>query len=141
MRSGMGKAIILLTAVLLLRLIAGCAGSEGGDGGQQHEQSDDVGGKSETLHNAKVKIAFESFRHGNGDIYTIKADGKDLIRLTDHPAMEGFPTWAPDGEKIAFVSDRNGNNDIYTMNADGTGVARLTDHRGMVGSPAWQPVD
>ncbi len=87
------------------------------------------------------RIAFESYLHRTSDIYTMKADGTDLIRLTNHRGDEWFPTWSPDGEKIAFVSSRGGYDDIYTMSADGTGVVRLTDHPELDGSPTWQPVD
>src|SRR5215210_3759986 len=115
------------TVVLLLWLIVGCAGRGGSYVGQQGAQPDDVDNKAETPQGAQGKIAFESFRRGNGDIYTIKADGTDPVRLTDHPAIDGDPTWSPDGGKIAFVTDRNGDDDIYAMNADGTGAENLTD--------------
>jgi Tol biopolymer transport system component len=127
------------TTLMLLGLLAGCAGRAVGTGGKQAEQPDDVGGKSGPLRDADGKIAFESVLHGNGDVYAIKADGTGTIRLTDGPAMEGDPSWSPDGKKIAFVSNRNGDWAVYTTNADGTDVDRLTDLPGDEWFPAWSP--
>jgi Tol biopolymer transport system component len=45
---------------------------------------------------------------GNWEIYAITIDGSDLQQLTNHPAIDGMPTWSPDGEWIAFQSTRPG---------------------------------
>jgi Tol biopolymer transport system component len=36
-----------------------------------------------------------SDRDGNLEIYVMNADGSDLTRLTDNPADDGVPAWAP----------------------------------------------
>jgi Tol biopolymer transport system component len=74
------------------------------------------------------RLAFDSDRHGNFEIFTVGVDGRDLRRLTSHPARDLAPAWSPDGTRIAFMSNRDtpGGFDVYVMNADGTGVERLT---------------
>jgi TolB protein len=67
------------------------------------------------------------------DIYTAKADGSDLRRLTDTPGYDAEATISRDGKKIIFTSMRNGDLDIYTMNADGSGVRQLTHELGYDG--------
>ena len=74
------------------------------------------------------KIAFNSIRDGNEEIYIMNADGSGQTRLTNNSASDDIdPTWSPDGEKIAFASSSDGNFGIYIMNsADGSDVTRLT---------------
>ena len=65
------------------------------------------------------KIAFSL----DGEIYIIDADGKNLRRLTAHPAWDNWPVWLPDGRHIAFVSDRRGGFSTYTMELAGDNIA------------------
>lgn len=73
------------------------------------------------------KIAFESTKSGKYAVYTIKADGTDLQKLTADDSDNDQPAWSPDGQQIVFVSRRDGHRQIYLMNADGSGQRRLTD--------------
>lgn len=85
------------------------------------------------------RIAFESSRTGNTDIYTMGPDGSTQINLTNNPAIDVFPAWSPDGSKITFSSDRAeaGNLDVYVMNADGSGLMRLTNAPGEDRGTSW----
>ena len=70
---------------------------------------------------------------GDNEIYTMNADGSDLVRLTNNAAFDGSPTFSPDGRFIAFVSDRDHpglTTELYLMRLDGTGVTRLTSQNG-----------
>jgi TolB protein len=78
-------------------------------------------------------------KSGASDIYTVRADGRRLRRLTNSRSIEVSPSWSPDGERIAFVSDRTGAPQIYVMNADGSGVRRLTYDGAYNTHPAWSP--
>jgi TolB protein len=77
---------------------------------------------------------------GNGQIYTVNADGSGLTQLTScdstdpNCAGSGSPTWTPDGTTIVFshccvaANDGTGHTfvGLYTMRSDGSGVHRLT---------------
>ncbi len=67
------------------------------------------------------------------DLWTSRADGSDLRRLTDLPGYDAEATISPDGRTIVFTSVRDGDLDIYTMNVDGSNVRRLTDAVGYDG--------
>jgi hypothetical protein len=69
------------------------------------------------------KIAFQSNRDGNWEVYGINADGKDLQRLTNNGAADGEARWSPDGTQIAFIRD----GDLYLMQAAGAGVRKVAD--------------
>jgi WD40 repeat protein len=64
-----------------------------------------------------------------GEIFTIDADGSQLVKLTDGPARDCQSSWSPDGRHILFSSDRahpGGDSDLYVMNRDGSAITRLT---------------
>jgi Tol biopolymer transport system component len=88
------------------------------------------------------RIAFESNRDRNYEIYVVNADGSGLERLTNHPAQDALPAWSPDGTRIAFRSDRGGkeNVDIWTMRPDGHGLVHVTHRSGLESLPSWQPL-
>jgi len=84
-----------------------------------------------------TKIAFESYRDGDFEIYVMNADGSNQTRLTNNGGLN--PCFSPDGTKIAFVSDRDGDFEIYVMNADGSNQTNITNNPGGDYSPSWGP--
>ena len=78
------------------------------------------------------KIAFSL----DSEIYIIDDNGKNLRRLTDHPAGERWPAWLPDGRHILFSSDRDRDRHIYIMDLAGKNIKRIADENGR---PAISP--
>jgi Tol biopolymer transport system component len=85
-----------------------------------------------------TRIAFDTSRDSNNDVFTMGVDGSNRERLTTDPAGDGDPNWAPSGNAIAFTSGRDGADAIYTMNADGTAQTRRSVE-GRSRQPAWSP--
>ncbi len=85
------------------------------------------------------RLVFTSRRDGNFEIYSARADGTDVRRLTNHAAEDSDPAWSPDGSTIVFVSDRdNARHAIYVMDPDGAEVQRLAfSKRQEFCFPAW----
>jgi TolB protein len=85
-------------------------------------------------------IAFSSNRDGNTEIYTCRANGTGVKRLTNYSAIDISPSWSPDASQIAFQSDRTGSPLVYVMNSDGSNVHRLTANpNSYEDSPNWSP--
>ena len=85
------------------------------------------------------RIAFESFRDGNPEIYTVDPDGENLVRVTTNIISDEHPDWSLGQSRIAFDRLEDRNLDIYTMNADGSDVRRLTQDPARDRNPAWSP--
>jgi hypothetical protein len=65
------------------------------------------------------------------------AEGNDQTRLTNHPELDAFPEWSPDGEHIAFRSDRAGNLEVFIMAANGESLFNWTNHPASDCHPRW----
>jgi TolB protein len=86
------------------------------------------------------RVLFQSDRTGDWEIYTMKPDGTDRVRLTNVAGADVTPIWSPDGRRIVFASEREDpDSDIYVMNADGSGQRRLTRQPGDDSHPHWSP--
>lgn len=100
----------------------------------------DGAGKAATLAiSTYPDIAFVSDRDGNEEIYKVRLDGAQIVRLTDNPASDAGPSWSPDGTRLAFHSNRSGRNQLYVMDADGNNLAQILQDDGDDTWPIWSP--
>ena len=49
------------------------------------------------------------------DVFVSRADGSDIINITEHPAEDYHVSWSSDGNLLAFTSDRDGNPDLFAV--------------------------
>ncbi|MBA2304945.1 MAG: PD40 domain-containing protein, partial [Acidobacteria bacterium] len=85
------------------------------------------------------RIAFQSYRNGTWDIWTIEPDGSNPAAITSGPFDDREPHWSPDGARVAFSSDRSGNYDIWALELATGKVQRVTADPGNDVWPAWSP--
>jgi hypothetical protein len=76
------------------------------------------------------------------DIYTMDADGSNIVNVTGDQGWEFDPVWSPDGTRIAFASSSEVAHPsaITVMNADGSDRRTVSSSTG--GSdfdPRWSP--
>jgi len=75
-----------------------------------------------------ARIAFESGRSGEAEIWVAQADGSKPAQMTNGPGRhQGTPRWSPDSHWIAFDSEgEDGRWSIYVMDAAGSAPRRIT---------------
>ncbi len=113
----------LLLAVVLLATLGSAPGAQAAFPGQ----------------NGRIAFQGQTGAVNVTDIHTIRADGTDVLRLTNDGAFNREPEWSPDGTKIAWTSRRDGNDEVYVMNADGSGRTNLTNNPAADSHPTWSP--
>lgn len=86
------------------------------------------------------RIAFQSWRSGEQEIWTCAADGSSPAQLTSFGGpLTGSPRWSPDGHLIAFDSRPQGFAHIFLMSPDGGVPRQLTTGSSNDIVPSWSP--
>ena len=81
------------------------------------------------------------------EIYTMKPDGTDVVRVTNSRGEDAHPSWSPDGTQLTWHSRRDSVTgppavfalEIYRSNADGSNPVRVTTGPGFKYFPIWSP--
>lgn len=74
------------------------------------------------------------------DLYIMRADGSDLLRLTDDAFGESDMTWSRSGEQIVFLRYPGVGQRLSVVNTDGSGLRDIYP-RGCERPIAWSPDD
>ncbi len=88
-------------------------------------------------------IVYSTETEGADDVFILRLDGTEPVRLTDAPEREYDPDLSPDGTKIAYRRNPQSDSDeadIWVMNVDGSGKRNLTNAPEYSNwAPAWTP--
>jgi Tol biopolymer transport system component len=71
-------------------------------------------------------LAYDSDRGGNADVYRIRVDGGEAVRVTTDPGGDYGPSWSPDARQLFFHSNRTGVRELYSIGIDGSDEQQLT---------------
>jgi TolB protein len=74
-------------------------------------------------------IAYETYKNDNLEIaiHSLTDPTKADVMLTEDPAADYSPVWAPNGRQILFISSRSGDADVWLANLDVTDETRFKD--------------
>ena len=88
-------------------------------------------------------IVYSTDIDGNQDVFLLRIDGSEPVRLTDGPEEEFDPDLSPDGATIAYrrnPEEGSDEADIWVMGIDGTNKRNLTNAPELSNwAPAWTP--
>ncbi|MDW8318689.1 MAG: IPT/TIG domain-containing protein [Anaerolineae bacterium] len=88
------------------------------------------------------KLAFQSARTGNWEIFVARGDGGEPRQLTFHPAGDFSPQLNRGTTHLVFVSNRDsaiGETDLFSLAVDGSQLRQLTDTLENEADPQWSP--
>ena len=73
-------------------------------------------------------------------VYTMKADGSNVVKLTDDSLDAAWPDWSPSGNDIVFTNHwYDANSNIFVIHADGTELRQVTHTTGDNVMGRWSP--
>lgn len=84
------------------------------------------------------RVAYESDRGGNLEIWVCNSDGGDCSALTSMgSAFTGVPRWSPDGRQVAYYSRIGGNGQIFAIGSEGGAYRQITTDSASHMFPWW----
>lgn len=84
-------------------------------------------------------IAYQGYRYGVWDIYTMEGTGQHNRNVTHHFAPDVRPAINNTVDTLAFSSARDSIWEIYSAEIDGSNPTRLTTHESIDSYPSWSP--
>jgi len=85
-----------------------------------------------------ARVAFVSTRSGSDEIWVVRSEGGDPVRLTSFGgARLELPRWSPDGRRILFSVRRGAHAEVDVVDATGGVPERLTEGDSDAVAPAW----
>jgi len=86
-----------------------------------------------------TKIAFQSRRDGNPEVYIMNSDGTAPRRITHSGGFDGTPRWSPCGTQLTFNTSRHGSPDVYIYDLIKEKETRLTNDKAKDYTGDWSP--
>ena len=79
-------------------------------------------------------LSFVSTRHGQLNLFKLRADGSEVVQLTDfaNPVWGAAGIWSPDGALLTATANETAdprNEDVYVVAGDGSGARRVFSSR------------
>ena len=88
---------------------------------------------------ADERLAFNSGRAGNPDLWILPTTGGPMRQLTTDAKPDWSPSRSPDGTEVVFYSLRTGKRHIWAMPSAGGQARQLTSSEAEDYHPRWSP--
>jgi TolB protein len=86
-----------------------------------------------------LTLAFVTDWDGDGEIYTVQADGSGLVQITDNATKEALPKWSPDGRQLAYIDDLYRTSRLVVSDADGSNASIVAPDLEATWEVVWSP--
>lgn len=86
-----------------------------------------------------TRIAFAGRKGNCSEIYTMKFDGSDPVKITSYDSLTLLPRWSPDGSKMSFTSYKTGNPDCYITDLTSGKTEKISSFKGLNLLTSWSP--
>lgn len=86
-----------------------------------------------------MRIAFESDRDGNDEIYIVNFDGSGLTNVSNRLESDSSPTWSPGGNRIAFIGWEGESVHLLVTNIDSLTTTSILHYPPQPFDPVWSP--
>jgi Tol biopolymer transport system component len=83
------------------------------------------------------RIAFESHRAGDLNVWISDATGNNLVQLSNFSGYAGKPRWSPDGTKVAFETHQGDRYSIYVVDVADRVPRQLATSLQEIATPSW----
>ncbi len=87
------------------------------------------------------RIAYQSERNGNLDVYSFDFRDNKEYRVTDYEGLDSGPTWDCGGANLAFTSDRDGDPNIFQVFWQGGSAGNMTIDPATDKWSQWRPTN
>ena len=77
----------------------------------------------------------------SNDIYSIRVNGGNAVKLTDTPEKESNVIWRPNGKKIGYITSKSGDKQIWEMYPDGTDNKQISNISGGISNFKYSPTE
>lgn len=114
---------------MVLLLLAGCTQDDGDDGRPD-------------LSEHEIVFTGAADEGEAADLWLLRADGTDPVRLTDASGPEYGAAWSPDGDRVVYVAGetRDGPSDLFVVDLEGGEPEQVTSTPDRCESePTWTP--
>jgi TolB protein len=86
------------------------------------------------------QLAFVSDRGGTPQIYTMDAEGSNVVRVSfGGSTHHDSPAWSPAGDRIVYVARVESVFDLYVLDLRTQQISKLTESNARNESPSWSP--